>query len=736
MQTIKIYLKESGSVAELVKDFNLYAESYQNKWVDVYVPTSILNDAIDNAVKIGGLLVAPNGSQITTKSYYLNFLRNEIIFDEHKQQNIEYAVYERLLPKELTLYNGDQTIVVNVVSIDNGVIKQIMTTQTATLVVQESSYLDEEEAVEPSELENVVAVATENKRDVVDLQGRMATAETNIINHAQEISKNTQDILNIKTNSTMPEKYIGQMRGTTLPTQEQLTQYVIDTTGNTPENANVIIFILEIEGETDKNYKYIYSKDGWNGYEIPPMETAKNGELGLIEGTFNIGLDNNTIVDIISGQIVNIYVKDNTGAYRNIQEYANSLNTSVSSIINGNTQVGNALKAAQDSYGNVITSTYLTKNEGVTKDYVQNYALPKQFNDVSYITENGYSEEIPSVSFGATSSAVGSTELFDITKTAGAKYQISNKNSYDNVVFVSANVDCVVEFRLTTKIKGEIANIEVNDNISLTSGGISRVTFHDTFNYLGTDVVKLEENDTIEQILEVITSTSEAITFTVYSNSIYPSKFYLNTQSVVVKVAQGTIGEQLILGANGTLEGGNYNFVVEDAEEFISYKKNGTKFLVDLLLPLSGDLIGSNKMSITFGDTTYWVFNVLQGKTEHASINDLRQVQRYTNDLGYRWVCEMTYFENADLAGFAIIPTVSVSDVLSLNSDQMDDYMADGGLAQGQLAICCKVINNGYNEGSIYRFDIQYPDTYSWVEISGGGSGGSAAQVIRLPKEA
>lgn len=724
MQTIKIYLKESGSVAELVKDFNLYAGSYQNKLLDVYVPTGILYTAtnIDNGVKVGGLLIAPNGSQITTKSYYLNFVRNETVFNEFEQKDIEYAVYERLLPKEFTLFSGDQKIVTNVVTIDNtgnkGFIKQIVTTQTATLVVQESTYLNEEEPIESDLSQELASRITENEKDIDALQKRVSTNETNIRLNTEEISKNAQEIDNIKSQYTQPEEYIGQKIGTKEPTDEELTQFVIDEEHRQPKNADVIIFILQVEGETDKNYKYIYSTNGWNGYEIPPMETAKNGELGLIEGTFNIGSSNSTIVDIVGGQIVNIYVKDSTGTLRNIQEYSNTLKSSIDDIISGKTQVGNSLKATQDKLGNDITNTYLNKNEGATKDYVKNYALPKQFNDVSYITDGGYSENIPSVSFSATSSTVGSTQLFDITKTAGAKYQISNKNSYDNVVFISASANCTVEFRLTTKIKGQVVNVEVNDNINLTAGGISRITFRDTFDYLEENVLKVEENDIIEQILEVITSTSETIVFTVYSNSIYPSKFYLNTQLTVIKTSSGSLGEQLILGADGVLEADNYNFTVQDAEEYEVYKKNGTKFLVDLFLPVVGDLVNTNKVSITFGDTTYWIFNVLHGASKHATIGDLKQVQHYTNDLGYRWICEMTYFENNDLSGFAIIPTISMSDVLSLTSDEMDNYLADGGLAQGQLAICGKLINNGYVEGALYRFDIVYPDSYTWTVLS------------------
>lgn len=174
--------------------------------------------------------------------------------------------------------------------------------------------------------------------------------------------------------------------------------------------------------------------------------------------------------------------------------------------------------------------------------------------------------------------------------------------------------------------------------------------------------------------------------------------------------------KHLILGANGVLEGNVYNFTVENADDFLIYRTNLTKFLVDLNLSIVGDLDLTKEVAITFGDTVYYVFNILKGN-EHATIQDLHQVDKYSNETGYRFITEMTFFETSDSVGFAIIPTISMSDILSLDSDQMDNYMADGGLTNGQLAVCKKVINNGYVEGGLYRFEIQYPDIYSWVRV-------------------
>ncbi len=189
-------------------------------------------------------------------------------------------------------------------------------------------------------------------------------------------------------------------------------------------------------------------------------------------------------------------------------------------------------------------------------------------------------------------------------------------------------------------------------------------------------------------------------------------------QEIVSKSELNT-RKQLILGAEGVVEEQVYSFTVENAEDFLVYKTNLTKFLVDLNLPIVGDLETKKEVAITFGDTTYYVYNILKGM-QHATIGDLRQVDKYNNQTGYRFITEMTFFQTSDIVGFAIIPTISVSDILALDSDEMDNYAADGGLSQGQLAVCNKVITNGYTEGALYRYKIIYPNTYEWEELSSG----------------
>lgn len=172
MNEIKIYLKPSGSIAELYKDFELYEGCYRNSQLTVFVPKSLLyeneNGTFVNLAKTGAILTAPNGSKLTTKSYYLDYERDQTI------GGVEFRVYTTITPKEFCVYAGTQTVVVNVESIDNTnpdaqTIISVTTTQTADLIVLESAYLGQDEPIDPTELDKIKATLTEIQSEIGDL---------------------------------------------------------------------------------------------------------------------------------------------------------------------------------------------------------------------------------------------------------------------------------------------------------------------------------------------------------------------------------------------------------------------------------------------------------------------------------------------------------------------------------------------------------------------------------------
>ena len=165
MNTIKIYLAESGRIADLKKDFPLYQYQYQNKLLNVFVPTSITAPQFSSAtdgtttadyvastsLKIGMSYTARDGSVKTSKTYYMRYLKTLTY------QNVEYALYERKLPKEFTLYAGQglnaPILTMNVVNIqqDTGsgtpLILSITASQACSLDVMASTDLDNDEAI-------------------------------------------------------------------------------------------------------------------------------------------------------------------------------------------------------------------------------------------------------------------------------------------------------------------------------------------------------------------------------------------------------------------------------------------------------------------------------------------------------------------------------------------------------------------------------------------------------------
>lgn len=720
MNTIKIYLAESGRIADLKKDFPLYQGQFQNKLLNIYVPTSLLAPdfktlsenqttseyVAGTAVKIGMTYLARNGEVKVSKNYYMRYLKTLTY------QNIEYALFERKLPQEFTLYAGQgtnaPTLIANVVNVDtdNDKILSIITSQTCSLEVMTSSSLDNDEAIEASELENINAQITAineilpTKQDKTDEglntadktvvgainenKSNIDTNATNIETNTENIAKNTNDIDYLKQYLAQPEEYIGQMEGSTLPTDQQLTDFVVSEAGRQPKNADVVIFILQIPNATDKNYKYTYSASGWNGYEIPPMEQASNGTYGIVEGTYNIGSANNTLVDISGGEILNIFVKDTAGTYRNIREYINTNATNIVNIINGNTSVGVALRAIADGLGNNIVNTYLTQTAGATKEFVRDYALPREFNDIFYISKEGYSKDVPTKAtpqFSVVTKNIGDFTLFDISKENDCEYELSRKNSADNSIFISANRDCIVTFRLTTQAKNigsDWVDLDVvlSNPVSLLAGQIQRVDFASVFTYLGEDVLKLEVGDMMRQILEVVMQETTTTTFNVYSNETYPSIFNINVLSQVVYHTLGMLGEQPVyeVTPNGAITTNGISLIGSEAEQI--YNNTECQLVINIPNSTQGyDLFSENLsiLSMEIGRQTIRLatpYNLTSGMPTFRQLRQVAHLQDVVSGITYTMKC-FVKIENGNTIFYVDEDDIAVvdSEIATINGE-------------------------------------------------------------------
>lgn len=513
MNTIKIYFDTDGSIRELKKDFNLYQGQFHDKLLNAYVPTSVLapDFVVENeqgqtiedfvastSVKAGIKYVARDGSLKVSKSYFLNFLK------VMTQNGVEYAVFERKLPKEFTTYNGQGAnapmLVLNVVNLDldseTPTILSVITTQECFLDVLPSTSLDNDDAVEPSELEAVNAEINGVKKSLFE----QSTEIADVRNEVSEINDR------IETSETP----IGKMEGDTLPTDEQINAFVVATVAREPKLGDYVIFVLN--GEVmSHTFKYLYSESGWIPYEITTVQKAQNSTYGLVKGTYTNNNTADCLLDIDNGEVRNIYVKDCNNAYQNLREYLCTIQTN-----------------------------YMTKVEGATKQYVQDYAMPKQFASVYFATADGYGDQLgTSADPISTSTAISVTEE-EITPENGlaldteATFDLSILNGYRNTFWVKPSADCDPTFVLVTTLKklGQtpvVLNRERSEQYHFTGDNTERVNFENQFLSLADTTVSVEEGDEIIQQLYAEYSEAERVTFDLYSYDVYPSTFTLIT---------------------------------------------------------------------------------------------------------------------------------------------------------------------------------------------------------------
>lgn len=385
-----------------------------------------------------------------------------------------------------------------------------------------------------------------------DVGGQTATNTTDIESNTTNISDLQTRVTDIENTMAGAETPVGQLSGTSLPTNAELTAFTVSQLARQPRPNDSIIFVLEIAGATNKNYKYIYydTTTQWKGYEIPPIEQASNGSLGTIKGTYGIGSTNNVLVDIASGEIKGIYYLDENGVYQNIRTKINLLDVKQTNIINGKQVVGISTKAIQDQLGNVINLTYAKQSDVYTKTESDSKYLPSTYTNVYYYSANGLVDDIPTtpasgIQFTKTVNTVGTANIFSISRTLEGNYNFTKNSTDISAIWVSANRNCTLEFRLTTNIQkngtpNTLLSAELTGEISLVANTPTLISIPAVYSALGNTVFKASAGDTFSKIFDVITTDSTETTIDVYSNAIYPSTFNLSAQSIVFDI--NTIG--------------------------------------------------------------------------------------------------------------------------------------------------------------------------------------------------
>lgn len=413
------------------------------------------------------------------------------------------------------------------------------------------------------------------------INGKIATINSTLENNANEladhetrITKNTQDIETLQESMITGIEFIGTLTGSELPTNDELSTFVQATKGRQPRNGDMVIFIQEIPNETDKNYRYFYSANTWDYYEIPPMEKAKNGTAGIVSGTYGVK-DYSLLVDIVDGEIVQLYIKGADGSYKALTDYTNSIASiqeQITNIINGSQSVGNALKlnskiesqlsvfsatqANNDRLGRDIPNTYPDKNSVYTKTESDNRFLSRAFGILWYLSNQGLlpappTEPATGIQFEKSFANAGTENLFaTIDHTMLGSLQLNSGNGYELLptLAFSRAVECSVKAEIQVK-KSADENYTtigiVTTNAQQYTGGenyppVTIQGLKGNFSLIAVgESVDLVAGDNLRINIYLTFENSIAVNVRLYSSESIKSSFNLATESITVIESTG-----------------------------------------------------------------------------------------------------------------------------------------------------------------------------------------------------
>ena len=425
---------------------------------------------------------------------------------------------------------------------------------------------------------NELTLLIANLQTQIDtINGKIATINntlesnaTELADHETRITKNTQDIETLQESVITGIEFVGTLTGAELPTNDELATFVQATKGRQPQNGDMVIFIQEIPNETDKNYRYFYSANTWDYYEIPPMEKAKNGTAGIISGTYGVK-DYSLLVDIVDGEIVQIYIKGADGSYKALTDYTNSIASiqeQIANIINGSQSVGNALKlnskiesqlsvfsatqANNDRLGRDIPNTYPDKNNVYTKTESDNRFLSRAFGILWYLSNQGLlpappTEPTTGIQFEQSFANAGTENLFaTIDHTMLGNLQLNSGNGYELLPTLAFNraVECSIKAEIQVKksadenyttigivstnaqqfaggenyppvtiqgLKGNFSLIAVGESVDLVAGDNLRINIYLTFENSASVNVRLYSSESIKSSFNLATESITVI---------------------------------------------------------------------------------------------------------------------------------------------------------------------------------------------------------------------------------
>lgn len=128
----------------------------------------------------------------------------------------------------------------------------------------------------------------------------------------------------------------------------------------------------------------------------------------------------------------------------------------------------------------------------------------------------------------------------------------------------------------------------------------------------------------------------------------------------MAKVISDNVGRGVQLGFIGTLEGNLLTFETTDPNPYTL--RHNYDYEIDLLFEAVGELPDSVEIVIKNGNDYINIVNVLHDDyTSHITVGDLRQIMKYSNNIGWRWIFMSRYTVTASGDKVFVMPSTVVN---------------------------------------------------------------------------
>lgn len=388
---------------------------------------------------------------------------------------------------------------------------------------------------------------------------------------------------------------------------------------------------------------------------------------------------NKANIDTVAGSIVNVNTaaKDiaNINAVAANKANIDNVSANMDDVVMVSSDIQD-VKTVSDNITDVMDIAADIANVNKTANSIANVnTVGSAINNVNTVA--GSISNVNSVAANKTNIDKVATDIANVNTVAGSIDAVNAvKNDLANVDTVATNIASVNNVASNMDdVKAAVVSAvnakESEEHAKIWAEGIdSEVTeiggVHSAKGWakLAGSIVSLDEaTETTPGIIRIATQ-EEADAGMNNTAAITPSK--------LVKGLADYVGKGNVLGFNGTLEGDTLTF----EPDISSYTlKNDYDYEIDLLFQAAGVLPDATKVIIKNGIDTINIVNVKHSDySQPITYGELKQVCRYDENIGWRWVFNARY-KAADGVKAFIMPSTVVNVAGDAVYDKIQDYI-------------------------------------------------------------